>query len=566
MFKFINKIGLNRFSSNIIDTDVYPCIDKTASINSVNYITNLEEIILNILKSKRNKRVLKKIFNSFDFDITFNYINKNDHEIAQKQFFCTKTAFVKTILMLKQKNILSNKDNLFLESLLSKDSIMGNKELCDGIVVQEIQGKEYKIQTKQIFDTLLLPEDKLISLLHDENKLGMKKEIFGCLVKNFFDNFSDLYLFSSDFFEKLTIISKETKFLKLYVRLRSKPKYLSKMELKSEFKEKLIASIPKEFDETQKAFYLYLKLCQIFTYDQENFAGGTLEIFTNNHKDFDYLKNIDENNNDVVCYDLICCYAKLLEELNIPFTISSSRYGVGHVSLNLVTDMYDIDVDGVKTVVEGDMARAKSNLVLRGFSLSNRMPYMQKEFISTINGVYDYLKLNNDQVFMDEEELISEYRKKYATFKLPIAERKKILFQEVKQCCLKGTDRILYFKKIFKALFECSNGVIAVKNNKPIDKNKMFDVAIIFYLSFDESGCSIKFINDDKFYKNDEIEGKGMETEYYISYNDGSINKVTRKELKDMYNSKIIEDISGTLVDFFGGERNLEPKTSGKSR
>ena len=57
-------------------------------------------------------------------------------------------------------------------------------------------------------------------------------------------------------------------FQKIVINNSNNPSYLKKTKINEEFKKIILKDIPKEFNDIEKSFLIYIKMCSILDYDE----------------------------------------------------------------------------------------------------------------------------------------------------------------------------------------------------------------------------------------------------------------------------------------------------------
>lgn len=85
------------------------------------------------------------------------------------------------------------------------------------------------------------------------------------------------------------------------------------IKMNEQLKENLISNIPEDFNQLEKSIYLYIKLCQIFSYDDVYYYNDKTET----HRNVSNILDYNEKNNKVVCYEFAYIYSDLLRSIRI---------------------------------------------------------------------------------------------------------------------------------------------------------------------------------------------------------------------------------------------------------
>ena len=70
-----------------------------------------------------------------------------------------------------------------------------------------------------------------------------------------------------------------------------------------EFIDRIIGTIPKDYETFEKILYVYFKMCAVLNYDSKFWASMQQGSITIPHLDYTRLEKYDETNNEIVCYE-----------------------------------------------------------------------------------------------------------------------------------------------------------------------------------------------------------------------------------------------------------------------
>lgn len=308
------------------------------------------------------------------------------------------------------------------------------------------------------------------------------------------------------------------------------PKYLNETILNENLKNNILKSIPSNFNDLEKAFYIYFELCNIFTYDEEQFLSDEFDFYTIDHWQISRIKELDESNNKIMCFEIIVLYAKFLDELGIEYEIKGcnlEKYGNGHISLKLkVNDMY-ISADPTRLgIIPSDMSNAKRNSELNFFYLINDYETNLELFDNSIDKVYNYYRKKKNKNIMNYNDALAIYKKVYKRKNLSIENKLEIFFDKIKKCRLPETDKLRYFQILTSTIFTEETG-----NNKTYLMDVYFAKDNRF---IDNNGNNIKIISIFILKVNNE-------KRYFISDYKNQITEIDLNKLNNMFNNKSFE-------------------------
>ena len=101
-----------------------------------------------------------------------------------------------------------------------------------------------------------------------------------------------------------------------------------------EFIDRIIGTVPENYNELEKVSYVYFKLCAVLNYDSKFWASRQTGSTTKSHLDYTNIEEYDEKNNEVVCFEFTNLFKKALDKMGIASEILDyhSDYG-GHTDL-----------------------------------------------------------------------------------------------------------------------------------------------------------------------------------------------------------------------------------------
>ena len=263
--------------------------------------------------------------------------------------------------------------------------------------------------------------------------------------------------------------------------------------LNDNLKRKILDKMPSDYDDFEKAYYIYLRLCKMFYYDEEYFcySYGTIsrkrkDEPKTNHGDIKRLNDIDINSG-VICGEITMLYVKFLELLNIPYQIMgydnnlNVRYYKMHIKVRFKTGEYLVDADAGHGVFNSDMSSIKIFNQVHGFKLVPGLPVrVQDEFNKKTAKVEEYIaSLNEENEFDDALEVYeNEYAKKEnVSFK----EKIDILKYFINRLKSPYIVMISWINELVEKLFGKDNNNIHVEfiiNNNPTNPNLKYELAI----------------------------------------------------------------------------------------
>lgn len=387
-----------------------------------------------------------------------------------------------------------------------------------------IESEEVSMPVDSIIEAMNLPNKDYIKLINNNFIAGINKQKFAYCVKEFFDNNNILknYTLPSQLKNRVLLLSSyyHIDFESINFIKESQIYKYKDVKLDISLKQYLTENIPENLNDLEKAIYVYIKCCKLFTYDEQFYMDLQKGPSREKHKNINYLSEINLSNKDIVCYEFNAIYGKILDELGIKFKVESTsgneEYGSGHDKLTFVSGKYIVEADAIFYILRGDLVKAKNNFALTGIKCLNVNEQTVKEFEDSLNRTY---KLINSK----EKELnaLSMYENLSNKQEITFEEKTKIFLQKVKECgkCQQRMDVLGYMVLLNHLIYNekerKTNFNICALREKTQNKNKVSVVITI---------------NKEDFIKN-------KKDNIYLLYDlKEEIKEVSEEELKKLIN------------------------------
>lgn len=307
----------------------------------------------------------------------------------------------------------------------------------------------------------------------------------------------------------------------------NRPSYLKKVKLNNDFIINIIKNIPTHFSDLEKAIYIYIKLCDILTHDYNDLYRNS---YTINHKDINRLKDINENNNVVVCYEFVAIFAKILELYNIEYEIGGdNRYGRGHTYLKLIYKDSIICFDATRGIVDCDMTKVKNNIRTCNILPIEASSTMLKEIDLSIEKVYNFIEEKEKKIYYYENDYI---KKNQLNENIDYINRINLFCAKICESHLPPVDKIKYIYLLKKILFNNNEMDLSVIENE-LSKNISIASVIV---SFN--------INNEYI--------------YYLYDFSNKIEKITKEEIKKLFENGLFKYIKFLKSDIPGFDNSVE--------
>ena len=421
------------------------------------------------------KYVSKSIFNDFRFKLFVIDEIKNKGYFYYELFYFPEINNEPYIITLDNNSIrdwLPNKNKLDIlgESI---DYYMSSKYILNTFLSKKITG--YDFTYKNLIDLLSTPTETFIKKINNNNFFGttginlieiLSNKPFDIInlyrndsIFNYIDisdgekqqihqNFHILsYLYTPDLIAKQEFIPNED--------------LVNNFELNYELEETILNEIPNIFTDLQKAYYIYKRLCQKFSYDEEYYyllSYGRESKVALKHQDFDRLEKL-KGGDDVICTEFSLIFAKFLKKLNIPFQLLGyknqmvDKIDSKHIKVRFKTGDYVVDADAAHLITKSDMVFEKIYGQTNFFTVVNEHKRTQDFFVKELKEVDDYFANNKELMeYSDAKEL---YEKLYVDSKkkLSFNDKIKLIFDIIESQNLKFIDMLSFINTIQKNIF-----------------------------------------------------------------------------------------------------------------
>lgn len=353
------------------------------------------------------------------------------------------------------------------------------RSVLDKSYTIDIDGRgEQKIHVKDIYDFLAAGEETYQAFYEDLDVLykGMPKRDFIYALSSF--------LLDLDVFERYIyppyledrfydIVDSDLIDIEAYdTFLESDDEKVRDVKINPLLRKKIFEGIKDEYDDLDKAIYIYISLCRTLTYDDEFYADNQGGKAADKHRNINYISMITPENNKVVCWDFAYIYSSLLKELGINFKLPDMDYGTEHTAVLFRYDKFLLTADAVKSILKGDLVRSKIGYQLNGLTAYNNNVDTKREFEERVKRIYEDIKSRRIPEIEFHESLNSLRERSDYQSNLSIEDRLEILFDKVSDSTLSGIDSFSYALALKTILFseeEKKNNInfVIVRENNP---------------------------------------------------------------------------------------------------
>ncbi len=492
--------------------------------------------VKNVIEDKDMFEKLYFLLKTNDDNICFNFVK--DYEVV-RMFSITKASLADEFCGLVEGKKLNKISEERVGTLLDIIDIKNHKEeLCDGIFEYTIGQKNFSIHKKDLYFLLICSQKE-----YDKFFKNAESKFFGC------DKREYLYLLEKfiekekicvncfipkDIKERILDVTKKRKIdfqsVAIHYSNEIDNEFLSEITLNSELKDEVFGEMPKYLSVVEKCVFIYIKLCNILTYDGEFYINGQTGNSAQKHEDFSRLCKINSKLNDVVCYDFNAIYAKLLSEIGVDLAINNygyeNKFGGGHANLSFKTGKFIVEADAINSILRNDLFLTKINSGTRGLVCKNDSQKTRQEFEDIVQSMRILIceqnrqknlakKLGKRTEIVKFEDCIKNY--------VPIFEdeEKEQLFEDnlnimlsnVKHQTLNDCEDVFYLLELKKRIFKDKNfrnnvNLVILKENEnqksslttvlTLGKNVNNENEQLYNFIYNKSEKNFNFVTEDK--------------------------------------------------------------------
>lgn len=385
----------------------------------------LSEDFINTITPEEAFDLYKKLINHpFNFYSNENLLDYDSNPIVKKETSSIEMFYRFSFPKDKQEIIENNFEKL-INYLLLKQRII------PGISLEEILLN-------------LLDKDAYYRFKQEKNPFGISREKLAEKLSkiNFFKFNNDEIAYNA-----------ENYICEFYTK-----RIFSSFQIDHTFKAEILSEIPRKFTKTQKIYYIYRRLCQIFSYDEEFYISNQNKKGSINHNNPARFNSINKKNNKIICYEITLLLAKFAEILNIPYKIVDyslkrvTEYGPNHTLIILFSDNFIINADASTGCIYSDLSNEKICKKLENFELADTKLENRIDFFNQLKEVDEYIK-NRPKNY---QHINIEAIAKSITPNMTFQEKKQLLFKSIASVSLEKMDFLSYIIYLNKALFSDS--------------------------------------------------------------------------------------------------------------
>lgn len=371
---------------------------------------------------------------------------------------------------------------------------------------------------------LISSKKDIVKMIENNNFNNISGEEFYMLVVN---NYENKYLVKNKInnsvgFDSLSIdrINQNIDLIRYYYEpnlIKDEPftpsrNIADEFTLNDKIKNAVLSDMPKNLNDLQKTYYIYKRLCQMFSYDEDYFYYTSIlkedeqaKKPVIDHTDISRLNDIDINS-DVICTEVSMLFAKFLDMMNVPYQITDYHnrtkisYEKSHMKVRFKLGEYIIEADAAHGLYSSDLSIEKVYGRVRHFKPIGMLPErIRDDVFDELLEVDEYFK--NTQIrheFNDAKEIYENDYKKNPNIR--VEDKVIVLLNMIGRVNLKFMDMFDWVRANKKQLFANDpNSCILefIINKNPVKEDKNYELAMA--IMYNDKGDVLKDLNDNKY-------------------------------------------------------------------
>ena len=523
----VNDQDLHLYSTESADrTFEYTTMIANGQMMTVRKQYNLEAMKKLLANDEYFAQVVELIGNT-------NRAKLNINKIRSLSMVLDKNVFMALIQHLYDENLLQDVPEIDerinkLKSIFTLERIVFEQPTY----TTNINGNPVTVETRDIMD--FLTNGRTIDFETIDSLYGMTPKSFVYVVRKFTE---DKKIHSNCMMDdeicQFVSALKQDEIIDTFSidEINSTIDLVDPVKLNDDLVEYVLNNMPKDYTDVQKAIFTYLKLCKLFTYDEEFYAEQQSEESNRKHSDVSKLSEISPTNNSVVCYEINQIFAQFLKSYGIDYNASAifGTYGNGHANLTFKADDYVVQADAVATILGSDLLNAKMHNSITGLVCKNKNSVLKTKFKKLVLQVTEDLKRLDPSPYVAHDS-IDNWQKLISVFvedPVDVTIKDKIdIFTDIAVTnTLPPTEKIAYLTKIYNHLFSKDRTTYMTIIKEKSDPNKFAKPTLV--ITYNAQDEITKFENN----------------QYVLLRNNEWID-ISREDLQKLFDKGILGSIS----------------------
>ena len=239
---------------------------------------------------------------------------------------------------------------------------------------------------------------------------------------------------------------------------------IRKYHVSEKFKQQMLSIIPSDFTDLEKSIYIYLRLCDCFSYDAKFFASA--EKYAAQHENISNVEQLSIENANVVCFEFTYVLSDLLSSIgvecvdNISYFLDVDKEGniypdlfmINHANLKFIADDIIVFADSTRSVLQGDIAQRKYSKNPNGIRCENYSIEARSKFHDALVKVSNFIE--QDQKRFHISETIAEYAEFKKNHDLDMSDKMNFLYNKIVDFPYNDIDLLSYIYTLSTEVFE----------------------------------------------------------------------------------------------------------------
>ena len=513
---------------------------KTNDLIDININNNVSQISSSLLHDILfDEGMYKYLLTSLDYDSekAASILLLKDNSI-QDRIVITKAVLVNAINTLDITSLPSIIQTRIAIVLAMTNAVVCFNKYTDETYKCVIDNEEVEIPCVNLIRLLTCSDNDYRLFLSGNTKSNLSKQVIAYMLVDFviseglfdkyvfddftYNRFNELKEYKSIDFESMNKLNKSDD-----VDVSGKS-LLDQFTINKELTDKIFEDMNHTYSKLEKSIYIYIRLCDLLTYDQDFYASQSKNEKYGDHKDINNIYAITPDDNEVVSYEFMLIYAKLLREIGIKYSLDLSSIGGfsdAKSSIKFKDGEYLVSIDLFDDEIRNDMSMIKIGASLNCIKSYNTNEVTRKKFNETLYNVFSEYNQIKERKFAFNN-LVEEYNNKYKNdIEIPFRKKLYLLLKLISRRNLKGLDNINYFKEMFNIIFKEEDDI----SIEIVAKKYMYHFRPVVLITKD----NYTFLVDPNDYD--------------------SVKVLSREQIDDLYNKNIISNIDNKSIN---GENN----------
>ena len=517
-------------------------------------ITVSENLLKEIATNPQIFFTLKKFFENQE-NTNFSFCCEDKHALSS--FPITRYELLKGLEALSKQE--DNPDSAAYQAALESFKEISSVEDLNQMYGERtfnltVDGKKVELPFQELLSLLTMPQKEYNGFIKnfnasEHNGLSLEEYLYSftmfienedVFLKAYFDDkqiqrFENIFAFNVVDFQSINELTETNNPL------------LPETFVSPELHQAVLGKMPEQYDDLQKAQYIYLKMCQLLTYDTEFYAVHQTGPKAEKHKSINYVKGITPDNNQAVCYEFSAIYGKLLELSTQNLTqeliyknafFGKGVYGEHHTSIDFRAGKYLASADSLIGILCSDLTQVKSGRDVTGLVCKNICMETKEDFFVSL----DEVKADLKQQLVEETkgELPTTYRQMQELYEetleykpgVSLKEKLDFIADQIQSTQLEGMDAFSYLLQLRKTVF----------TKKEQNENIFINLVREDNFEQPDSTQTTAIITLSKNYRE-----KDCDCDYLVYRPNDGLSEISKEDLCEAFNSATFSYI--TVVD-----------------